>query len=173
MKIRHLFAAALLVVSAPSMAVTIDNFDLGILGVPGAAVVANTFGAAGDYQDNYSFVIGESAAASGVLLELDPWWNLLNINVTGVSLSSVGSFSGPSILGAYNFGTLGAGSYTLSIFSTVTSTGGLFRDAVGYAGLLGLKDAPRQVPEPGTLALFGLGLIGVAFATRRRRSIIN
>ncbi len=168
MKIRHLFAAALLVVAAPSMAVPIvANFDLGALGVPGSAIIGNSFSTAGEYQDNFSFSIGESASASGLVLELDPWWNRLNLDVTGIALSGVG-YAGPNILGVYNFGTLGAGSYTLSIFSTVTSTRGLLSSSVGYAGLLGLKDVATQVPEPATLALFGLGLLGVAFAGRRR-----
>jgi hypothetical protein len=167
-KIRHLLAIALLAVSAPTLAVTIEDFDLGTLGVPGAAVIGNAFGAVGDYQDNFLFTINEAASAGGLVLELDPWWNKLNINVTGISLSGVGSFAGPSPLGIYDFGILSSGSYTLSIFSTVWSTGGFTRDPAGYAGLLGLKDAPRQVPEPGTLALLGLGLIGVALATRRR-----
>lgn len=30
---------------------------------------------------------------------------------------------------------------------------------------------PRSVPEPGTLALFGLGLLGVGFAVRRRGAV--
>ncbi|MDQ2639206.1 MAG: FxDxF family PEP-CTERM protein [Pseudomonadota bacterium] len=171
MKIRHLLAAALLVVSAPSMAVPIQaNFNLGSLGVPGVAAIGNAFTAPGEYQDNYSFSISESASASGLVLELDPWWNRLNLDVTAISLSGIGSFFGPAGLGVYNFGTLSAGTYTLSIFSNVTSTRGLFTDSVGYAGLLGLKDSATQVPEPATLALFGLGLLGVAFAARRRQS---
>ena len=31
-----------------------------------------------------------------------------------------------------------------------------------------LVTAPSQLPEPATLALFGLGLLGVGFAARRR-----
>lgn len=34
-----------------------------------------------------------------------------------------------------------------------------------------LVESVNPVPTPGTLALFGLGLVGVAFAIRRRRSI--
>jgi hypothetical protein len=34
----------------------------------------------------------------------------------------------------------------------------------------GFKDTSHQVPEPGTLAMFGIGLVGVAAAARRRKA---
>lgn len=164
-KFRLTFAALLLVMSAPSMALTIN---LGTLGVPSLTPIGNSFTSAGSYQDDYVFSISQAASAEGLVLELDPWWNQLNIDVTQVALSTVGTFAGPAVLGVYNFGALAAGTYTLSIFSSVTgrsSTG----DSVGYWGLLGLKGASAtSVPEPASLLLYALGLIGVVFAVRRR-----
>jgi len=84
-----------------------------------------------------------------------------------VSLSGVGSFAGPNGTATYNFGVLGAGTYTLSVFSSVTGIP-LGLQNVGYSGLLGLTASATKVPEPGTLALLGLGLIGVAAAARRK-----
>lgn len=168
MKIRHWLGAALLVVSAPSMAISID---LGTLGVPGGAAIGNDFYTPGEYQDEFKFSIVENANAGGLVLELDPFWNSLNINVTSIVLSGIGSFAGPAPLGLYDFGVLSAGTYTLSVLSSVTGTAS--KTGVGYFGLLSLKDAPTRVPEPGTFALLGLGLMGVAFAVRRKPAARN
>ena len=48
-------------------------------------------------------------------------------------------------------------------FFNIGGTGGGLSHIVLYAG------EERTVPEPGTLALLGLGLAGMGFATRRRR----
>lgn len=172
MKFKGLFAAALLsLASTPSMATIINVFDLGNLGVPSATLIGNAFYAGGEYEDRYNFTIGESANASGLVLEIDPLLNKLDIDVTSVALTGTGGLLGLDVSPFYyNFGALSAGSYTLSIFSSVSRDRGLYHSAVGYGGLLTLKRTEAtQVPEPGTLALFGMSLIGVAVATRRRK----
>ena len=46
-----------------------------------------------------------------------------------------------------------------------------FIGPTGFAGITGLTEtATVGVPEPGTLALFGLGLVGLGFARRRKAS---
>lgn len=42
-------------------------------------------------------------------------------------------------------------------------------DEVNVRALLTLNTEPQGVPEPGMLGLFGIGLLGAAFAARRRR----
>jgi hypothetical protein len=167
-KFRTGFAVLLLAFSAHSLAGVVD---LGPLGVPSLTPIGNSFDTPGSYQDDYLFSISQQASADGMVLELDPWWNTLNINVTQVSLSGVGSFAGPATLGVYNFGALAAGSYTLSIFSSVTGIASA-STRVGYWGLLGMKgtasSTPTGVPEPGTTMLFATGLIGVYLSVRRR-----
>jgi hypothetical protein len=167
---KKMLAALLLVVSAPSMAVTID---FGVLNVPGVVAIGNSFNQAGEYEDQFKFSINQAATAGGLILEFD-LSRLLNLDVTAVSLTGtsgglIGFDASPS---TYSFAGLGVDSYTLRIFSTVTSTALTARSlgTVAYGGLLALgrSTAPTQVPEPGTLALFGLGLMGVAAAAHRR-----
>jgi len=179
MKFRSLFAAALLVVAVPSMASVIVSTDnLGALSVPGIAGIGNDFSSAGTYQDNYNFTIGQAATAGGLILELD-LSSKLDIDVTEVKLTSTGGgiFAPDFSPTLYNFGTLGAGSYTLSIFSTVTLDSTRGSGSVGYAGLLTLGSVrgggSTSVPEPGMLALFGIGLVGVALTMRRRGAAVR
>lgn len=168
MNFRRMLASTLLLafVAAPSMA---DDFNLGPLAVPSTTSFGNQFWSAGNYVDNYTFSISQAAAASGLIVELDPWWNLLDLNVTSVSLSGVGTFAAT---GPMNFGVLAAGSYTLSIAATVTREFFFSLGPVAYSGTLKLTSsstAPRvTVPAPGVFLLFGLGVLGVAFAARRR-----
>jgi PEP-CTERM motif len=56
------------------------------------------------------------------------------------------------------------GSFDLSI-ADVTLTNGTSRS---IRGTIANVVSPIAVPEPGTLALFGLGLVGLGFARRRR-----
>jgi hypothetical protein len=170
MKLKNLFAVVLFAFSAQSMSGPVSTFNLGTLGVPSTTLVGNAFTSAGEYNDQFNFNIGQSASASGLVFELDPWFNQLNIHVSKVSL-----YTGANLLSSdvsastFNFGSLGAGSYTLSIFSTVKpAVWGEYSTPVGYAGLLSLGTTRTQVPEPGTLALFGLGLIGMAVTLRRK-----
>jgi PEP-CTERM motif len=70
-----------------------------------------------------------------------------------------------TLWGAWYFGISGSsGTYT----TNWTGSGPFNGTALSHAFVL--VRSPVRVPEPATLALFGLGLAGVAFARRRKQS---
>jgi PEP-CTERM motif len=92
---------------------------------------------------------------------------------TGTWLSSSATGFGEMVVvlkqatlwGAWYFGLSGsAGTYT----TAWTGSGPFTGNALSHAFVL--VRSPVKVPEPATLALFGLGLAGLAFARRSKRS---
>lgn len=188
MKIRHVAAAAALVMSAPSMAAVCNGgYGLGTLGPPGASWFGESFSRAGSYLDCYSFSLSSAADSFGGTWELD-LSPTLSINVSGFSLFNGGvvggSTSGSAISGlngswgstnSFSFGALAAGTYTLVVASTVGRTGYSFwgDTPVGYIGQIVTTRSTTPVaspaPEPATYAMMLLGLAGVVGMARRRR----
>jgi hypothetical protein len=82
----------------------------------------------------------------------------------------VKTFTG-SILGLLELNAYGTLSVTISSLIGDFVFGGSTLVANGLAYTSGTVTPPStEVPEPATLGIFGLGLLGVAFAARRRRA---
>lgn len=103
--------------------------------------------------------------------------NIASVQVSGWSngLFGLGAESGTFVAGAKTFslGTNNDNGLVVTTFSTPGATGTLFKlqatgqSAFRLAGLHATAVAPA-IPEPGTYALMGLGLLGIAAVSRRR-----
>ena len=174
-KIRFALAALALAVAGSANASTIHwgsitapdskNFSnyVGLFGLP-------IFG--GDFTDRYTFTLTNDANSFGGAVEVDP-----DGSFYGIALDHVALFKGLTQIGvdddtpdAFAFSDLGAGSYSLFVFGSISGWEGWdFSDKVGYKGHIDFTpDTTTAVPEPSTLALAGIGLLGLAFAMRRR-----
>lgn len=171
MKLTKLLAsfAVLAAAAGPALADCTSTTNLGLMGPPGLAGLGNSFSSAGTYHDCYTFSLAAESTAFGGTLEIDPWLDKLDIDVQSISLAggTLSSMLLDSTPGTFSFGSLGAGTYTLTVNSLVTRAQGLFNVDVGYSGLVATVAAP--VPEPGTYALMLAGLGALGWVARRRR----
>jgi hypothetical protein len=147
--------------------------SLGALAAPAATTFGNSFSAPGNFTDCYSFSLDSPSNALGLTFEWD-WSSNMGIDLTSTSLwngsAQLGSFGMPgSTLNAFTFENLASGNYWLVIGGSVSDQNGNSPNSgnVGYVGLLATTRA-AAVPEPGTLALLGLGLAAAGLARRRR-----
>jgi hypothetical protein len=177
-KIRCALAALALIVSGSASA---NVVNWGNIVAPDTRSFGNTFDSRdpeGYFTDYYNFSLTSGVNSFGGAWELDPLLNRTDISNLSVSLwsggSSFGSFDMPTdffgfpIEGLFKFEGLGAGNYSLHVRGNIDQHLGLNRDEAGYGGWISFTSATTAVPEPSTLAIMGLGLLGLAFAMRRR-----
>jgi hypothetical protein len=164
MKALRLAAFALIAVaaSATSMATV---YPLGTMTVPGIKTIGASYTSPGTFTDEYTFNFAEPIADP---IGISAAFNIGTPGSSVLNIDSVSLYQGGTLLGTlagsgvFMFSSISAGNYSLFVQSTVSGTGPFFS---GYGGNLQL------VPEPGTLALLGLGLAGAAFAARRGKAV--
>lgn len=181
MKMKSFAAALAVLMAGPAMAAACTGTaNWGSMGPPGSHDLGNSFSSAGNYLDCYTFSLSSAADSFGWIVEVDPLLNKLDIDVTSVKLFSGavlgGQTSGALIgsdytVGAFSFGSLSAGTYTLAVASSVNRDFGFYRDPVGYSGKIATAaiSVASPAPEPATYAMMLAGLLGVGAVVRRRR----
>ncbi|MCX6365393.1 MAG: PEP-CTERM sorting domain-containing protein [Armatimonadetes bacterium] len=152
----------------PSFTTSIVGSPAGVFGVPslvgfGSSTVVN-------FPTNFQFNIANAAGTSTGTNDVTLAFDINGVTVTGIvvpvsySVTTISvAFTGATIpftAGDKNF------SFRFSGNNSVPATGSA--QNVNLPGVLTLVSA-SAAPEPGTLALFGLGVAPIAVAIRRRR----
>ena len=161
-KIRCALAVVALIASATASATTIN---WGTISTSATRSIGNSFDDRGSFSDRYNFTLTGSASASGSA-DTGGFFTLLDIDLTSISLYSGSSLiSSDSSPAHFSFANLGAGSYSLFVSGNVT---GFEWGHVRYDGDIHFSPSATKVPEPGSFMLAAIGLLGLAFAMRRR-----
>jgi len=123
----------------------------------------------GAFEDTFSFTLDTDGVvkAAAVANNLNPTFDILSGTVTlyreaGDNDTAVGSFSFDGTTGSitHDFSTLTAGSDYYEVTGTAQGTQG---------GFYSLASNVAAVPEPGTVALLGSGVLTMGALYRRRR----
>lgn len=119
---------------------------------------------------------GGDVSQTGLLTDLDFTWNGIAYTEATANTGFL-SFNAAGDLIGFCFGNNTAGGSCSVVFGQeqwfVAHVGFAYSTpgpSEGYTGTVSFELAQNQAPEPGTLALLGLGLAGLAVARRRRKS---
>lgn len=146
---------------AASGAAHAEYIDLGTITAPQTVTFGNSWiTEPTTFADEFAFDLTNAASAYGVIVEGD--WFLGQTNVQLLALASNTYLSFDTSPGSFSFTGLTAGAYSLFV-------SGVAAGITGYGGTMSFRPT-AQVPEPGTLALFGLGLVVLALMAMRRRA---
>jgi PEP-CTERM motif len=128
---------------------------------------------------NETAVNGDDTTAYGITAYFDWSSPVADAQINGISRGIRTGFFGLLQYGKISWGGPvsvdfgNGGNFMLGLRNT-NFNGGLFglRGGYGRAGIVGVRQRLNSVsvPEPGTLALFGLGLIAIGFARRKKRT---
>ena len=168
-KIRCALATLALIVSGAASANTVN---WGPISAPDTRDLYNTFNifdGSGSFHDDYNFSLSSLVNSFGGIVVVDPLLNWTDLDVFSVKLYKGATLVGSdNSIGSFNFSNLGAGNYTLRVDGEIDQHLALtFQDSY-YDGSISFTTGTTAVPEPSTLLLAGIGLLGVAFAMRRR-----
>lgn len=154
-------ALAVLAIAA-SGAAQADYIDLGSITAPQTVHFGNSFVTPPtNFVDEFAFNLTNAASAYGMILEGDWWLGQTNVQLLALASNTYLSFDNTP--GSFSFSGLTSGAYSLFVAGTAVGI-------TSYAGRMTFQ--PTAVPEPATLALFGIALLGLAFTAMRRRSRI-
>jgi hypothetical protein len=115
-----------------------------------------------DFDLRYSF----SPAVSGMTLQVGPNGSV-NESACNMQQSSVGVCSGTT-LGSGGVGVPGGSSVFIPFLASNTGVDWIFKDVNGVSEFAQILTSP--VPEPVTLSMMGIGLLGLGLISRRKKS---
>jgi hypothetical protein len=186
--------AGLIVVAAGGTAATISWFDA--FAAPSTPFTITDFSSTADFSTAQASIFatitctaettcsGEAIRYIMSFQDVTPQTEISAEIVGNASAPTTGSFVWSASGSTYVFGTtpfsFGSGAFDQSVLNTflpvdadgVGSSGSLFLTMAAGQSItlpLNIADGPTVVPEPGSLALFGLGLFGIAANFLRRR----
>jgi len=165
MKALRLAAFALIAVAASATSMA-TNYNLGNITVPGTSTPQVVSVAGPTFSDTFKFSFTEPFAfPGGVAFDYSPLTStilLTNVSLLDSGMNLLGSLVPfEYVPGVYLFGfnQISTGTYYIGVAGNVSAPGNYYTAQI------------QLVPEPGTLALFGLGLAGAAFAARRGKAV--